>query len=69
MPKTKEFKRLERKMLQLTQEAYTKAFLDLFNKELSKAIFKEDVDNLRQKWSTIASQLEQGYILNLEELK
>jgi transcription elongation factor GreA-like protein len=69
MLKTKEFKRLERKISQLTQEAYIKLFLDLFNKELSKAVFKEDVDNLKQKWSTIANQLEQGYILNPEELK
>lgn len=65
---SKEFKRVESKLSKATQEAYNKVLTAKYDEELSHAVTDEDLVVFKSRWTDIANQLAEGYILDIESI-
>jgi len=68
MTKTKEFKRVEKKLSKGLQEAYIKVLMDKYNEELSHVVTVEDMVTFKTRWTEISDKLADGYILDIESV-
>jgi len=68
MTKTKEFKRVEKKLSKGLQEAYIKVLMDKYNEELSHVVTEEDMVTFKTRWTEISDKLADGYILDIESV-
>ena len=64
----KEFKRVESKLSKATQEAYNKVLMAKYDQELFHAVTDEDLVVFKSRWTDIANQLAEGYILDIESI-
>jgi hypothetical protein len=58
----------ESKLSNILQECYIAVALARYEEERAKAFTVDEIEAFRARWTNIADQLEQGWILNPEEV-
>ena len=64
----KELKRMQRKVERLAQEAYISTMMKKYEAELEHVVTDADMVIFKARWETIADKLDEGYILDIDQL-
>ena len=59
---------LAQKLLKATQQAYVEVAMARYEQERAKAVTEPEIEALRVRWTVIAEQLAEGWIIDWETI-